>query len=161
MKLGPSRADGLERSNMIHEILPSDVEFAREMLHGSHSDAEILTALASRGIEPARATELVEDLRHGRKPSFQVQFGPGSSAHRAKRGPGTATEDPRQAAGSPKPHSRHRRHKRSGGAWWFVLLAVIFVWALWYAWFKSGPSQELIDFDKHRIPDAPTKDAQR
>ena len=148
---------------MIHEILPSDVEVAREMLKASHSDAEILTSLASRGIEPARATQLVDDLRHGRKPNFQVQFGLGSSAHRAKRGPGTATEDAPQAAGSAQPHSRHRKHNRSGVSWWFSLLVVIFLWALWYAWLKMGayPSQEVIDFDKHKIPDAPTKDAPR
>jgi hypothetical protein len=148
---------------MIHEILPSDVEFAREMLHASHSDAEILTALASRGIEPARAAQLVEDLRHGRKPNSQAQFALGSSARRPKREPGTATEDAPPAAGSQQPHSRHRRHNRSGVSWWFVLLVVIFLWALWYAWFKAGadPSQDLIDFDKHRIPDAPTKDMPR
>lgn len=148
---------------MIHEILSSDVEFAQGMLDSSHPDAEILTSLASRGIEPAKAAQLLDDLRHGRDPGIQVQFALGSTARRATREPGRTTEDAPQAAGSPQPHSRHRKHKRFGASWWFVLLVVIFLWALWYAWFKTGadPSQDAIDFDKHKIPDAPTKDVPR
>jgi len=65
---------------MTHDILPSDVECAKAMLDSSHSDAEILAFLATRGIEPAKAGGLVDDLRHGRHPSVQLPFGLGRAA---------------------------------------------------------------------------------
>ena len=145
---------------MIHEILPSDVEFAHELLNTPHSDEEIFASLASRGIELAKAAQMVDDLRHGREPNCQAQFALGSTACRAKRGPETATADAPQATGSPRSRSRHRRHKRFGGFWYLVLLAVIFLWALWYALLKTGTdtSRDGMGFDSDQIPEAPTKD---
>ena len=57
---------------MIHEIVSSDVDFARGMMGSGHPDAEILAYLASRGLDPAKAAQLVVDLRHGRKPDTQL-----------------------------------------------------------------------------------------
>jgi hypothetical protein len=148
---------------MIHEILSSDVEFARGMLNAHHSDAEVLTSLSARGVEAAKAAQLLDDLRHGREPSIHVPFALASTARPGAREPATTAKDAPPAAASPPPHSSYRPHRRSGVSWWFVVLLGLFLWALWYAWFKSGgdTSQDAINFDKHRIPDAPTKEAPR
>ena len=148
---------------MIHEVLPSDVELAQGMLNDSYSDAQILAALTSRSIEPVKAAQLVDDLRHGRPPRVQVSFALGSTTHRVTSGPTTPKDDAPQTADSRPPHSRHRSHKRGSGSWWIALLVVIGLWALWYVWVKAGAevSQDAIDFHKHQVPEPPTKDAPR
>ena len=55
---------------MIHEILESDVAVARELINSNHPDTEIVAVLASRGIEPAKTTRLLDNLHHGRKPTI-------------------------------------------------------------------------------------------
>ena len=121
---------------MIHEILPSDVEAARAMLTSNHSDAEILAFLATRGIDPAKAGGLVDDLRHGRHPIAQLPFGPGESrpgaTARAKAGAGDLPPRPDSPQTPP-----HRRHRRARGSWWFVVLAIIFLLALAYILFEA------------------------
>jgi hypothetical protein len=59
---------------MIHEIVSSDVEFARGMMDSGHPDTELLAYLATRGLDPAKAAQLVDDLRHGREPSAQLPY---------------------------------------------------------------------------------------
>lgn len=144
---------------MIRELLSTDVEFAKGLLARSHSDKEILDSLAARSIEPAAAAKLVDDLRHGREPNFHVQPPLPSNVQRNTPKPKAVLE----TTPTLRPPARHRRPRPRGGAWWVVLLAIVFLWALWYAWFRAGAdaSRDLIDLEKHRIPDAPTKDAAR
>jgi hypothetical protein len=137
---------------MIHEILPSDVEFARGMLDSARSDAEILSFLASRGIEPAKAAELLDDLRHGRTPDVPVAFMLGQ-----RHEPADAVRSPLPAA---QPHRAHgRKHRHRSFPWWFVLLLGIFLLALGYAFFEAGSGVvgERLDQDKHEIPPPPHK----
>ena len=150
---------GDEPSDMIHEILPSDVELARGMLDSSHSDAEILAYLASRGIEPSKAAELVDDLRHGRTPTTQFPYGPGAAARRATVEPRAADRQAHQTPDSPPRHSHRRKHKRSAIPWWFVLLVLIFIFALGYILFEAGRevTSKGIQQDRHELPPAPGK----
>lgn len=141
---------------MTHDILPSDVECAKAMLESSHSDAEILAFLATRGIEPTKAGGLVDDLRHGRHPVAQLPFGPGRSS------PGATARAP-VAAGDAPPQSRspkrrpHRRHRRSRELWWFAVVAIIFLLALGYALFEGWTAATRISIqegtqDKPSVP---------
>ena len=144
---------------MIREILPSDVEFARGMINSSHSDAEILASLSLRGIEPARAAELVNDLRHGRQPIGDLSFLPPSGGHRVQR-QARATKNKAywEEAASPK-RSHTGKHRHAGTPWWFVLLILIFVGALVYAWLESGTqgSKDAVDESRHELPPPPGK----
>ena len=145
---------------MIHDIVSSDVDFARGMIDSSHSDAEILAYLASRGIEPAKAAHLVDDLRHGRHPSAQLPFVPPPGGHRAVGGPGFARAEAHHEHHAHRHHSHSGKHRRSVIPWWFVMLALIFLGALVYALLEAGThvSKQGIDQDKHEIPPPPGKD---
>lgn len=142
---------------MIHDLLSSDVDFARGMIDSSHPDAEILAYLASRGVEPSKASQLVDDLRHGRHPSAPLPFMPRPVGHGSVGGPGFARE------GTHRQHHAHRRrshsgkHRRSVIPWWFLMLVFVFLGALVYALFQAGAhlSKQGIDQYKHDLPSAP------
>jgi hypothetical protein len=144
---------------MIREILSSDVEFAKGMLNASHSDAEILAYLTSRGLEPAKAAALLDDLRHGRKPDAQLAFVPCANSSPATNGPRLAAVGASQTPASPRSHSHRRRYKRNGVPWWLIILVVIFILALGYALFEMGSdiSSESADTIKHELPPPPGK----
>jgi hypothetical protein len=144
---------------MIHEIVSSDVDFARGLMDSGHSDTEILANLASRGVEPAKAAQLVEDLRHGRKPSAQLpsEFRPpGSSAVGDRR---TARGEATQARHSHRRRSGSGKHQRSAIPWWFVILAGIALLALGYVLLETGThlATEGVNQDKHEVPSVPGK----
>jgi hypothetical protein len=145
---------------MIREILSSDVEFAQGMLNCSHSDAEILAHLTSRGVEPAKAAQLLDDLRHGRQPSFQFAYGLGVSAAPSTSGPRAAGAHAPPTSETPRRHShRGRSHQRPGVPWWFIILALIFMLACGYAFFEMGAdnSSESVSKVKHELPAPPGK----
>jgi hypothetical protein len=145
---------------MIHEILPSDVEFTRGMINSSHTDAEILACLASRGIGPAEAAALVDDLRHGREPSAEMPFRLGQRGPAATGRPQAAARDAPPQSHPERHRSHHRRsHRSSGMPWWFVLLVLVFLLALAYALFLAGSSvsTNAVDTGRHEIPPAPGK----
>ena len=144
---------------MIHDILSSDVDFAKGMMNASHSDAEILVYLASRGLEPANAAHLVDDLRHGRKPSVRLpsEFRP--AGHSAVGGRGLANKEAAPAQHSHPSRSGSRKHRRSDIPWWFIILAGIALLAFGYVFFGSGTrvSRDAVDLEKHQIPPPPGK----
>jgi hypothetical protein len=145
---------------MIHEILASDVEFAQGMINSSHSDPEILAYLTSRGIESARAAELLDDLHHGRKPNIKVPFVPGAgSAPAGSPAPTRRAETPQQNHQALRKHVHKGKHKRHGMPWWFVLMVVIFILALGYAFLEMGANESdaIVNKVKHEIPPAPGK----
>jgi hypothetical protein len=145
---------------MIHEILSSDVEFAKGMLNSSHSDAEILAYLTLRGLEPAKAAELLDDLRHGRTPNAQSAFLPGVRGSPATNQPRPAAPYAPLVPEAPRKHShKGRTHQQHGVPWWFILLAVIFILALGYTFFEMGPddSSDAVSKTKHELPPAPDK----
>src|SRR4051812_38412769 len=52
---------------MTHDVLQSDIELAERMIEASRPDIEIIAALDARRIDRSRATQLVQDLRSGKK----------------------------------------------------------------------------------------------
>ena len=144
---------------MIHEIVSSDVDFASGMLNSGHSDPEIFAYLASRGLDSAKASQLVEDLRHGRKPNPQLPFELRPAGHSAVGGRGTARTEPYQAQHSHRRRSGSRRHKGSAIEWWFLVLVAIASLALGYVLLKTGnqASTDAVNNAKHELPPAPGK----
>jgi hypothetical protein len=144
---------------MIHEILASDVELARSLIAANHSDAEILAQLASRGVESAKATGLLDDLRHGRRPSTQLPIPPGSDGYHHSRKRRAAPAVAPQTLDPPRRRSHRGSHGPSGVPWWFVLLALVFIGALAYAFWQMGlqATGEAVIQDRHEIPAAPGK----
>jgi hypothetical protein len=146
-----------ESSDMIHEILSSDVEFARGMIDSSHSDAEILASLTARGLEPAKAAGLLDDLRHGRKPSAQLAFVPGPVDSLTTKGPQPAGATAPWSPEPPRKRLHRRRHHRNSVPWWFILVVLIFTGALGYAFLQLHAYllKESADKVKHELPSAP------
>jgi hypothetical protein len=144
---------------MIREILSSDVEFAKGMLNASHSDAEILAYLTSRGLEPAKAAALLDDLRHGRKPNAQLAFVPGADSSPSTNRPRPAEANAPPTTESPQKHSHRRRYKRNGVPWWLIILVFIFILALGYAFLEMGSdaSSDSANTVKHELPPPPGK----
>ena len=143
---------------MIREILSSDVEFAKGMLDSSRSDTQILACLSSRGIDSAKAVDLLDDLRHGRRPDTRPVLVPGSTGHSATESGRAAGADAVPASASQRRHSHgRRRHKHSRVPWGFILLAAIFILALVYALFEMGSdaSKATVDKAKHDLPPPP------
>ncbi len=52
---------------MTKEIVQSDIELATRLRDERRSDAEIIQSLVQRGVESGKATQLLDDLRHGRE----------------------------------------------------------------------------------------------
>gem|GEM_PF-2341647 len=122
-------------------------------MKASQSDAEIVAALASRGIEPGRAATLVDDLRHGHTPTFQLPFGPDTAPHHGTSQPRASAGPVPQPLRAPQVRSHRRTHKHPPVQWELVLVVLIFIAALGYALFGSGEdaSQETIDQTKPDI----------
>ena len=86
---------------MTHDILRSDIELATRLREEKRPDEEIIAALVRRGIDPATAAQLIDDLRNGLKPTdlvrrFRSEFGLGrrSRARSAERGTGQSQPQP-------------------------------------------------------------------
>jgi hypothetical protein len=140
---------------MIHEILESDVEVARELINSSRPDTEIVAALAARGIETAKATRLLDDLHHGRKPVVEMLVVPRPSGAgtvgRREASRGNAAPNEKHTHGS---RSRSSEHHRAGIPWWFILLILIFLGAFIYAFLETGnhAASDAVDDSKHELP---------
>jgi hypothetical protein len=99
---------------MTHYVLPTDIELATKLLAANRPDEAVVAALVRRGIDSAGATQLVADLRNGRKVSPQLpsglEIGPGRRT-RSKR----AARPSETSAPSPAPESSPRRERRTQG----------------------------------------------
>lgn len=128
-------------------------------MNSGHPNTEILAYLALRGLEPAKAAQLVDDLRHGRTPSAELPLELRPAGHSAVKGRATARGEAHQAQHSHRNGTGSVKHKRSAIPWWFVILVLVFLWALAYAWLEAGNhfSREAIDKDKHELPPGPGK----
>jgi hypothetical protein len=139
---------------MIHEILTSDIGFAQGMMDSGHPDAEILEYLASRSLDPAKAAQLVDDLRHGRKPKAQLPSELLPVGRSVVGGLGTTKGEVQSAQHSHHQRSGSRRHKGSGIPWWFVILFLIAVLAFGYVFLEagSGVATDGANIQKHELP---------
>jgi hypothetical protein len=144
---------------MIHEIVSSDVDLAMEMMASGQTDTEILASLASRGLDPAQAAGLMDDLHQGRKPKVKLPFELRPASQRAVNGQGTARENEPSERHPHRSHSGSGMHKRSTTPWWFIILLGITLVALGYILMEGGTqaSREGINEEKHAIPPAPGK----
>ncbi len=63
---------------MTHDILQTDIDLATKLMAEGRTDEEIVATLAQRRVDPAKAFQLVDDLRQGRKvtaqPSLPAEF---------------------------------------------------------------------------------------
>lgn len=102
---------------MTNNILPTDIEFATKLLAANQDDAAIVTALVHRGIESATATQMVADLRNGRKvtPQIPASLEIASGRRSGPKGAGLQGEST-QAVQAADPGARRRRSaSRSAG----------------------------------------------
>lgn len=60
---------------MTHDPVQSDLELANRLLKAGCPDPEIATVLTARGLEPAKAAQLVADLRSGKTITLETPFG--------------------------------------------------------------------------------------
>ncbi len=111
---------------MTHDILRSDIELATRLLAENRPDAKVIEALAQRGVDPAKAVQLVDDLRNRREVSTKDDFMLGFGAARRSRARGDSPEARQdQPSRSPKVESRpksprhgaDRHHNKSAVAW--------------------------------------------
>jgi hypothetical protein len=92
---------------MTKNILQSDIDLAKQLLGGDHSESDVVEVLVRRGIEPTSAAQLVSDLRQGKQAAPTLQFG--------KNGPLTPPKEPQAESASPvdaesaESESDHRR----------------------------------------------------
>ena len=64
---GGARRGGLTWfSSMTKDILESDIDLVTQMIKADHGPAEIVEALLRRGVDPIKASQLVEALRSGK-----------------------------------------------------------------------------------------------
>ena len=97
---------------MTHEILQTDIEFAKGLIGTNRPDDEVAVALTRRGIEPAAAAQLVDDLRNGRRVQPQMAAPEWISRRRsASRADTGAEQSPPPPLASPV---RASSQKRSG-----------------------------------------------
>jgi hypothetical protein len=127
---------------MVGDVLDSDVLFAREMLDANHPDAEILAALRRRGVTPGKAAQLLKDLQT-RPHEVRAALSAESAFLRTRL---------EETPGDPAKANAVRPRPRRDGAfpWWFLLIALIFSWALGYCLFHDD--HPATDYEKHALP---------
>jgi hypothetical protein len=100
---------------MTREILRTDIELAIKLRKADRSDDEVIAALALRGVDAAKAAQLVDDLRHDRNVSSQIlsglEFAPRRRS-RSKRGP--SRSEPSQPSLSSEEQSRSEPPTEAG-----------------------------------------------
>ncbi len=118
---------------MTHDLLQSDIDLAKRLRGDHRADEEIITALVNRGIDPAQAALLLDDLRSGRKAAPQttahLEFTPARRSRSKRAAHGGAPNPPTPF---PRVESRRERPPRPTGhgpktptAVW-VIIAVLF-----------------------------------
>lgn len=121
---------------MTRDILQSDVQFAIRLTNENLAEAEVIQALVRRGIDPAKAAELVNDLRAGKPVSFDstaaLEFTPRrrsrsrSSSSGTQEKPSLSSAETTSRRERPAPSAARRR--KSPLFW--KLFAVLVVLAL-------------------------------
>ena len=133
---------------MIHDILDSDVQFARGLIKSNQPDSEVISALCRRGVEAVKASGLVTDLRRNLLVKGIVN---------PARTPRAITQAPAKdvaIAMDPRKGAKRPRHHRSSVPWWFLIVVAIFLWALAYCLLhEENPSSDL---EKHELPAKPS-----
>jgi hypothetical protein len=122
---------------MTHDILQSDITLATRLIGDQCPNEEVILALVHRGVDPAQAAKLLDDLRSGKKPTAQSPLPPEMGMSRRSRSRnaarGTSQGSPTR---SPDPGSRRQRssppatrgRKKPAVVW--MVAVVVFVLAI-------------------------------
>ena len=121
---------------MTNEILRTDIELAIRLIDEKRPTEEVIAALVPRGIDRAKATQLVDDLRSGKRVDVQatlpIELG---LARRSRSRSGSRGANQDQPSHSSQAESRRepsRRtsahsHKQSAAPWLVPALIVVLV----------------------------------
>ena len=139
---------------MFHEVLETDVQFARALMQSHQGDKEIISALRLRGVEAQKAAQLVNDLRHN-VPVKGLAFLP--EARRAEQRLVSTPQGVKETAtATPAEERRPRQRRKPISGWGLVigLVIIIFLWALGYCLLHDENNP--IDMEKHDLPTPPS-----
>jgi len=110
---------------MTRDILQSDIDLAIRLRDELRPGAEIIQALARRGIDSARAAQLVDDLKNGRDVEAQATVPSEFTLRQRKRvehrKPEPASAAPPQLRRNHPPRRGTSGTKASRAAWWVVM----------------------------------------
>lgn len=151
---------------MTNDILLADIDYARRQMKDSAPDAAIVAGLISRGIEPAKAAQLVDDLRQGRRVTPALHLVLRSRTRRSTRPPGASPARPNSAAapggGTQDQGPAHGTRSRTtmslktrliGGALAFAAFALA-AWALYHYRFSPEAQDERVPAPTNAAPPA-------
>ena len=118
---------------MTNDILRTDIELATRLRNAERPDDEIITALVHRSVDPARAAQLVDDLRNGRTATGQAPVPPefllprGARAKSGERGTGPSQPRPDRGANlrSKQPVRPAHHHRKSSAASWRIPAIIV------------------------------------
>lgn len=118
---------------MIRDILQSDVEFAIRLTNENLAEAEVIQALVRRGVDPAKAAQLVHDLRDGKQvscdPAAALEFTPRRRSRSRGNSSGTGASPSPGSAGTAAHRERPTARRRGSPLFW-KLFAILVVLAL-------------------------------
>jgi len=118
---------------MTNDILRSDIELATRLRNAERPDDEIITALVHRSVDPARAAQLVDDLRNGRTATAQSPVPPefllprGARAKSGERATGPSQPRPARGANfrSKQPVRPAHHHRKSSAVSWRIPAIIV------------------------------------
>ena len=121
---------------MTNDILRTDIELATRLMEEKRPAEEIIAALIPRGIDRAKATQLVDDLRSGKKVDIQatlpMELGLARRS-RSRSGSRGARQDQSSHSSQAESHREPSRrtsahsHKKSAVPWLIPALIVVLV----------------------------------
>jgi hypothetical protein len=121
---------------MTNDILRTDIELATRLMEEKRPAEEIIAALIPRGIDRAKATQLVDDLRNGKKiddlATLPMELGLARRS-RSRSGSREGKQDHPSHSSQTESHREPSRrvashsHKKSAGRWLIPALIVVLV----------------------------------
>ena len=135
---------------MTHDILQSDIALATRLMGEQRSNEEILQALKYRGVDPAKAAKLLDDLHSGRKPEIRPPLPSEVTLPRRPRSSSTArgtsresrthSQEPPPPAELPQRSAPSTRRNAVLGKVATASFLVLAVAAVGHALLKRGPA---------------------
>jgi len=118
---------------MTHDILQTDIDLATRLRDDQRPDEEIILALAHRGVDAAKAAELVDNLRNGRAPTSQPIIPPEFARMRRPRsrnvaretGQNPPTRDSLPASGRERRAQPAVQGRKKSLVLWFAAVALV------------------------------------
>jgi hypothetical protein len=103
---------------MTPNILPTDIDLASKLAASGRPPGDIVSALVSRGVDPATAAQVADDLLHGRRVEPQIppalEISPRRRRRSGEASPPEGQPAPSNFAPQPSAPSRNRPRNRPG-----------------------------------------------